>query len=562
MINIIDVALDYMQSTLGITPADPNLPGPDINASIDDWSVIFNEAMATIPAGAGKLLYFPSGSQLFPSTDSVGVISYAFRNGIIIDRPLGIKGENAGSIWSFLLANEEDAIIITENGSGCTLEGLNLFCNSSASEAQCGIRVQAPNVSIRNCIIDGFEEDGIHIEAAANHWYIESSSVWRSGTFDDGESAPQGGHGLFCAGSFGTGIKIDSYHNFRWGIFDTGVSNTYIACHTSENANQGGAYKSEKETIFVGCYSEGGQKPSESSEQSMWLGGAKGPLKSNGTLLGANTFDMQEGHKGIKFLNATDAMNIVDFTAGGIESGTVYEFGADEDCRYAIVLPGGEMTSEGIKLEKPLNDEEYTAYLDAKEKDDKRKVLRQSYYQLLDKRENTDDEDVITKLTEDINTLKKDIDGLAKEIKKWEDVFPAIIAVKRCYRWKLRFDHNESNNTYGWYVMEYSTGSPFLKRQYPMAFSSALQEDVPRGEIWFPKGFYLSGARMKLAADETFPLSGKKGDIIFNNNPFHSNDPGYTPTPDEEARQCTGWICITSDTSTTDAEWRRFGVWS
>jgi hypothetical protein len=77
----------------------------------------------------------------------------------------------------------------------------------------------------------------------------------------------------------GVAIQLDCSDNRGWGIYDSSfLGNTFIACHTA--ANGAGPYKTDdpnQRSLFLSCYAEEGQPPSEVMHCSMLIGGLHGP---------------------------------------------------------------------------------------------------------------------------------------------------------------------------------------------------------------------------------------------------------------------------------------------
>ena len=159
-------------------------------------------------------------------------------------------------------------------GDGSILEGIFIQGSGTTTTAH-GIDMQARMV-LRNCAIYGFGGNGINIVADsgvrtnANNWVIENCT-----------SLSNGGHGLYVSGAdsnAGYCHMLDASSNSGWGIYDNSfLGNTYIACHTASNV--AGPYQSisaNARSIFIGCYSEGGQPPSNITLTSFAMGGLHG----------------------------------------------------------------------------------------------------------------------------------------------------------------------------------------------------------------------------------------------------------------------------------------------
>lgn len=152
-----------------------------------------------------------------------------------------------------------------------------------------GIVVYSPFVSIENCQVAGFAEDGIHINSQlpigtsvprlADCWQVTNCLVIRNGR-----------HGLFVIGgdsNVGSARNLTCNGNCRWGISDHSfLGNAYLMCHVEGNGvtgagasgapPSGGAYQTtdpNARNVFLGCYSEGGQNASEIHWPTLVVGG-------------------------------------------------------------------------------------------------------------------------------------------------------------------------------------------------------------------------------------------------------------------------------------------------
>lgn len=151
-------------------------------------------------------------------------------------------------------------------------DGPNLLPNQQPSHG-----ILAMNrFHLENVRIHFFTGNGIHVAAStaaganANGWSILNVRVDQCG-----------GHGMYLNGTdanAGVAILLDCSDNQGWGIYDSSfLGNTYIACHTANNAE--GAYTTDdvnQDSVFLGCYSEMGQKKSKVVNRSMIIGGQHG----------------------------------------------------------------------------------------------------------------------------------------------------------------------------------------------------------------------------------------------------------------------------------------------
>lgn len=189
--------------------------------------------------------------------------------GIIVHRSNTFGDDNDG-----LTQDDENQ---TFDAGGSVIRNLSLIGGGWNESIGHGIRLLA-RATIENVYISNFAGDGIHIWAAAggdetvpdsnaNNFFIKTVAV-----------VGNGGHGVFVEGpdaNAGVGIAIDASNNVGWGIFDSSfLGNTWIACHTADNGE--GPYKTDdlnSRSVFLGCYSESGQAPSDIIWRSLSLGG-------------------------------------------------------------------------------------------------------------------------------------------------------------------------------------------------------------------------------------------------------------------------------------------------
>lgn len=175
----------------------------------------------------------------------------------------------------------------TTAADGSIIEGVRLEGSGTVGH---GIWLRA-RAEIRRCQINGFGANGVHIAADsrttdpfvignANNWLLDTLRITNCK-----------GHGVYLDGgdvNAGIGTMIDATSNGGWGIFDSSfLGNTWIGCHTA--ANKGGAYKTDNpnaRSVFLGCYSEGGQPKSEFSHTTVILGGLHGAGGAGGQWIG------------------------------------------------------------------------------------------------------------------------------------------------------------------------------------------------------------------------------------------------------------------------------------
>jgi hypothetical protein len=170
----------------------------------------------------------------------------------------------------------------TAGADGSIIEGLNLHGAKGNADAAGGpgIWMRARGL-IRNTLISSFQGDGARVFATAggasnvqgnaNNWRIEG-----------GRFQGNGGNGLSVGGApgsadvnAGTCVGLDCSGNAGWAFYDGSfLGNTYMGCHAADN--QTGAYHTDNNNacnVLLGCYSEGGQPPSDLAYPTIVMGG-------------------------------------------------------------------------------------------------------------------------------------------------------------------------------------------------------------------------------------------------------------------------------------------------
>ena len=182
-------------------------------------------------------------------------------HGIIIERAGTIAGERSESRPT----GAADGTIIR-----------NLAIQSRGGSKGHGIWAKA-RFTAQEVMILAFGDDGYHIHAAAgasgaiagnaNCFQIIGGRVERCKGSGVSISGPDANAGLIQ--------NVDCSHNGGWGFWDNSfLGNTYVACHAAENRQ--GAYFSGGESarnVYVGCYSESGQPPSNIKSPALVVGG-------------------------------------------------------------------------------------------------------------------------------------------------------------------------------------------------------------------------------------------------------------------------------------------------
>lgn len=135
--------------------------------------------------------------------------------------------------------------------------------------------VMYARANVRDARITQFHGDGVHIEADvhlptqtnANGWQLTNVRIDLCG-----------GNGVFVKGgdtNAGCALAVDCADHKGWGFYDDSfLGNTYIACQAANCAL--GAYATidrNARSLFLNCYSENGQPPSQITAPSVVLGG-------------------------------------------------------------------------------------------------------------------------------------------------------------------------------------------------------------------------------------------------------------------------------------------------
>lgn len=260
-----------------------------------DCSAAWDAAVASFPEQSTTALdgtaYSNAGTLILPP----GTIYFATARSI--ERNLHIRGGNGPDGNSFgatrlaFAANTNGLIVQRYNtgttgkgGDGTIIENVSVVTKSYAQSGSAiptgtgsGIWLRA-RATIRNCTTAGFAEYGVKIiasagaggvdEGNANCWKVENLRTIQNrlaGLYVDGADA-----------NAGLAFAVDSSSNLGQGIYDSSfLGNTFVGCHTA--ANTLAPYKTDNinaRSVFVGCYTEGGQPVSEVISPSIFLGGA------------------------------------------------------------------------------------------------------------------------------------------------------------------------------------------------------------------------------------------------------------------------------------------------
>lgn len=183
-----------------------------------------------------------------------------------------------------------------------------------------GIQLRA-RASIRDCWIENFQGDGIHINATstgtpegnANNFEVYKVALManRNGLFTQGADV-----------NAGVIMAADAMYNRQWGFNDNSfLGNTYVGCHTATNG--AGPYQSTNfnaRNVFMSCYSEGDQSPSQITSPAMVIGG----LHAAGVTGNGGYIRTELGSVKMDNLGATNA----GFGSLDVASGASFQSGA------------------------------------------------------------------------------------------------------------------------------------------------------------------------------------------------------------------------------------------
>lgn len=186
------------------------------------------------------------------------------RHGIIIDR------------WNTIGGTRTEARP-TGGADGTIIQ--NLAIVSKGGNQGHGILAKA-RFTARELLITGFAGNGYHVAATSG---AGGAAEGNANSFQilGGRVEKCGGNGVHVVGAdanAGLIQAVDSSHNAGWGFHDKSfLGNTYVACHAADNG--AGAYFSgdpNARNVYVGCYSESGQPPSQINSPAFVISGLHG----------------------------------------------------------------------------------------------------------------------------------------------------------------------------------------------------------------------------------------------------------------------------------------------
>lgn len=252
------------------------------------WDEMIADLDDAHPAPERVVIRFPYGT-------------FAFATKRTISRPLNIVGVGTGEVESSTVTSAATVLsfpsgttgieIIGMNntsgarrGSRAIIDGVHIKGGSSGTPPTAGSDhgvLSYGRVELRNAAITGFSGNGVRIlgfAAAGPSGENINANFW---TLRDVVVRYCGSDGIYTEGNdsnVGVGIRVDASVCGGWGIYDkSSLGNTWIGCHTRTNTT--GPYKGASTVgygVWLGCYSESDQDPSEFAPRDLVLGGDHG----------------------------------------------------------------------------------------------------------------------------------------------------------------------------------------------------------------------------------------------------------------------------------------------
>lgn len=241
----------------------------------------FQAAIASFPTDFDSQFYSQGGTVIVPEGN------FYLSNTLEINRNIVLKGLSSPYVYAtglsiLTFADNCDGIHGTyytnsttgKMGAGFTIDSLYITRQTTLGTVGSGIFLEV-TARIVNCSILGFRENGIKIigntgsipSTNANTWLVSQCTMLLNGT-----------NGLYVNGAdanTGNCFNVLTNSNGGWGIYDSSfLGNTYTGCISETNIL--GPYKSDSanaRNIFLGCYSEPDQPPSDIIPTSMVVGG-------------------------------------------------------------------------------------------------------------------------------------------------------------------------------------------------------------------------------------------------------------------------------------------------
>jgi hypothetical protein len=188
----------------------------------------------------------------------------------------------------------------------------------------------------------------IACHTAGNGWDAGLGSIPTACTHSGKRYYVKTGQAAWCSANAPTGTTAD---NQGWGYAGPGGAyNGVVAWASGTTFREGGAYKTDNSNarnVFIGCYSEGDQNPSQLTSPTIEVGGLHGAgLKGSGVYFG-NSFGR---------LTATKIGSVDDATGNmtGIESGML-EFAHPANGQYSLEWMGNELAYTALRSAVPSN---------------------------------------------------------------------------------------------------------------------------------------------------------------------------------------------------------------
>lgn len=223
------------------------------------------------------------------------------------------------------------------------------------------------NIEVINCRITGFRRHGIYIKAGvpetrANLWQIRNCQIDTCGLDipDDGVNKGDGvrieggdANGGICEG-------VSCTANKGWGIKDdSGLGNTYIACHVRTNSEGGyciGAggpgLSGVNASLLIGCYCEADNYNCRLGDQTLWIGGTNAALIKGGQffLAGNARMRFQSGGGLTPPLSVMGHRDLTGPVFALLNWAGAHQLAASQDGSVALGLAPGEALPKDYKL--------------------------------------------------------------------------------------------------------------------------------------------------------------------------------------------------------------------
>lgn len=295
-----------------------------VSNGIFDNFTQFTNALNAIAAEGGGTLYVPAGIYKISGTLRIHHATIIYGDGFANSTLRFEFGANntPSSLGGILiepamngnkLSNPEGSVIrdlTLDTGASYSPNGLHpkpIVRETIPPQPHNGITIRTSYVTVENCKIQGFQEDGIRILPhpelirEANSWQITRTILCNNG---------QNGIQVSGEASFGTAKSVTLLENCRWGISDDSVyGNTYIMCNCNGNGKKddavdGGPYRTRNpfaRSAFVGCQALANQNQSAFRSPSTLFGGyypaglQDAGSVSSMTVMGTDGFTQFEG---------------------------------------------------------------------------------------------------------------------------------------------------------------------------------------------------------------------------------------------------------------------------